>query len=70
VLFHSKKLGWTLGVLDIWDMDFENIRLTRISQLHGFALSAKSTSPSCQVKAAINVRIVRPYLSFRKNGRV
>jgi len=70
VLFRSKKLGWTLGVLDKWDMDFGNIRLTRISQLHGFALFATATSLSCQLEAALNVRAVRPYLYFRKIGRV
>jgi hypothetical protein len=54
VLFRSKKLGWIPRVLDMWDMDFGNIRLIRISQFHGFALFATATSPSCQITAAIN----------------
>jgi len=54
VLFRSKKLGWIPRVLDMWDMDFGNIRLIKISQLHGFALFATATSPSCQITAAIN----------------
>jgi hypothetical protein len=53
VLFHSKKLGWTLGVLDMWDMGFENIQKIKTFQLHGFALFATATSPSCQITAAI-----------------
>lgn len=70
VLFHSKRLGWILRVLDMWDMDFENTRLIRISQLQGFALFATESSPSCQLQAALNVRMERPYLYFRKIGRV
>jgi hypothetical protein len=53
-LFRSKKLDWIPEFLDIWDMDFGNIRLIRISQLHGFALSATATSPSSQITATIN----------------
>jgi hypothetical protein len=53
-LFRSKKLDWIPEFLDIWDMDFGNIRLIRISQLHGFALSATATSPSYQITATIN----------------
>ena len=70
VLFRSKKLGWTLRVLDIRDMDFENIQLIKISQLQGFVLFATGPSPSCQLQAALNVRMERPYLYFRKIGRV
>ena len=54
VLFRSKKLGWIPRVLDMWDMDFGNIRLIKISQLHGFALFATATSLSCQLEAALN----------------
>ena len=51
VLFRSKKLGRTLRVLDIQDMDFENTRLIETSHLHGFAFFATAASPSRQLKA-------------------